>query len=291
MRHTLFSDPVQIMQHTIEATEEKVKCSVRKRILMGIIAGLFIGCGAAASTVAVHNVSNIALAKVLGGIIFPVGLMMVLFIGGELFTGDCLMITGLLHKKITLRQMIKVMATIFVTNFVGSVAGAFLVYCSGQMDISGGLLGAYTIKAAMGKIELSFISAFSSGILCNILVCTAILMSTAARDISGKVWGIFFPIFAFIVSGYEHSVANMYFISAALFAKMNPRYVNLAQSQYRISDEQLANLNWKHFLGSILPVTLGNLVGGLIFVGVILYYINHEHLVEEEEIKAKHHAE
>lgn len=249
------------------------------------MAGLFIGCGAAASTVAVHNVSTLGIAKVLGGIIFPVGLMMVLFVGGELFTGDCLMITAFLHKKIKFRQICKVMLTIYVANFVGAVGCAFLVFCSGQMNLSGGLLGAYSIHAAMGKLNLSFTSALASGILCNILVCTAILMCTAARDISGKVWGIFFPIFAFIVSGYEHCVANMYFVPAALFAKTNSTYVDLAMSHYGYTQEQMDSLNWAHFLESSIPITLGNIIGGMLIVGVILYYINHEHLEELEDHK------
>ena len=282
-KHVLYSDPVQIVKHTIEAAEEKVHYSTRRRILLGIMAGLFIGCGAAASAVAVHNVGTLGIAKVLGGIIFPVGLMMVLFVGGELFTGDCLMITAFLHQKIRFRQIIKVMLTIYVTNFIGAVGCAFLVFCSGQMNLSGGLLGAYSIHAAMGKLDLSFTSALASGVLCNILVCTAILMCTAARDISGKVWGVFFPIFAFIVSGYEHCVANMYFIPAALFAKTNESYVQLAMNHYGYTAEQMESLNWGHFLLSSIPITLGNIIGGMLIVGVILYYINHEHLEELEE--------
>ncbi len=282
-RHTLYSDPTQIVLHTIEAAEEKVHYSTRRRILLGIMAGLFIGCGAAASTVAVHNVATLGIAKVLGGIIFPVGLMMILFVGGELFTGDCLMITAFLHKKIQFRQIIKVMLTIYVTNFIGAVGCAFLVFCSGQMNLSGGLLGAYTIHTAMSKVNLTFTSALASGILCNILVCTAVLMCTAARDISGKVWGVFFPIFAFIVSGYEHCVANMYFIPAALFAKTNPMFSEMAMSLYGYTPEDIASLNWGHFLHSIFPVTLGNIIGGMLVVGVIVYYTHHEHLLDAEQ--------
>lgn len=248
--------PQQIVEATMLAAAGKANMPLGRLILLGIFAGMAIAGGGAASSVAMHTISNVGLARFLGGCIFPVGLMMIVFIGGELFTGDCLMIMGCIHKNLSIQKMIKVMVTVYLTNLIGAVLIAFLVYTSGQFDYSGGLLGAYTIKVAAGKVNLSFGSAFSSGILCNIFVCAAVLMGTAAKDIAGKVWGIFFPIMAFVVSGYEHCVANMYYIPAGIFALGNDTYVEMAISEYGYTADSLTALNWGSFLlKSAVPVT------------------------------------
>lgn len=151
---------------------------------------------------------------------------------------------------------------------------ALLVSLSGQYNYTDGLLGAYTIKVAMGKVNMSFGQAFCSGIMCNIFVCAAVLMAAAAKDIAGKVWAIFFPIMAFVVSGYEHCVANMYYIPAGIFALGNEKYAARAAAEYGYTYEQMSVVDWKHFfINSSIPVTLGNIVGGMLFVGVILYLI------------------
>lgn len=277
---------MQLVEATIQAAEDKVKMSLRRQILLGICSGMFIACGAAASSVAVHNITNVGIARLVAGVIFPIGMMMIIFIGGELFTGNCLMIMGRLHRKITYRDMAKVLFIVYFTNMIGTLIIALLVTRSGQFEYSGGLLGAYTIKVAMGKIGLSFGEAFTSGILCNVLVCGAVLMSSAARDIAGKVWAIFFPIMVFVVSGYEHCVANMYYIPAAILAKGNEAYTQLAMSQYGYTAEQLDSLNWiTFFTKNIIPVTLGNMVGGIVLVGVILYYIHEKNIKEDEKMK------
>lgn len=128
---------------------------------------------------------------------------------------------------------------------VGAVALAYLVYLSGQYNYTSGALGAFTIKVALGKVSLSFLPALISGILCNILVCAAVLMASTAKDIAGKSLAIFFPIMAFVVSGFEHCVANMYYIPAGIFASMNPDYVAKAKELYGITGSQIAALNWE----------------------------------------------
>jgi formate/nitrite transporter len=244
---------------------------------------MFIACGASASSVAMHNISNVGVARLVGGCIFPVGLMMIIFIGGELFTGDCMMIMGCIHKKFSALSMIRVLVVVYLANLVGSCIIAALVYFSGQYNYTAGLLGAYTIKVAVGKVNLSFGTALASGIMCNIFVCAAVLMAAAAKDISGKVWAIFFPIMAFVVSGYEHCVANMYYIPAGIFALNNTTYVEKAMSEYSYTADDLASLNWGSFLiKSALPVTLGNIIGGMVFVGLILYAIHAQNIKEAE---------
>lgn len=276
--------PQQIVENNIQLGVNRVKMPLGKMILLGIFAGMFIAGGGAASSVAMHSVDNVGIARFLGGCIFPVGLMMIVFIGGELFTGDCLMIMGCLNKKYSIFSMLRVLVVVYLANLIGAVVVAYLAYASGQFHYTGELLGAYTIKVALGKVNLSFGAAFTSGILCNIFVCAAVLMAAAAKDIAGKVWAIFFPIMAFVVSGYEHCVANMYYIPAGIFALNNDSYVAKAMDTYGYTAEQLDALNLTNFLlKSAIPVTLGNMVGGMLFIGVILYFIHAKNITNKQQ--------
>lgn len=277
--YSAISTPLQIVSANMNAAKGKTELSLLRMILLGIFAGMFIAGGASTSSLAMHAISNVGLARFVAGAIFPVGLMMIVFVGGELFTGDCLMIMGCVHGKFSAAKMLKVLVVVYLSNLVGSLLFAELVNLSGQYSYSSGLLGAFTIKVAMGKVGLSFGAAFASGILCNIFVCMAVLMAMAARDIAGKVFAIFFPILAFIVSGYEHCVANMYYIPAGIFAKANSTYAAIAMESYGYTTTQLENLNWANFvLKNLVPVTLGNIVGGMVFVGLPLYYIHAQKL-------------
>ena len=277
--YSAISTPPQIVAANMNAAKGKTELPLLRMILLGIFAGMFIAGGASASSLAMHAISNVGLARFVAGAIFPVGLMMIVFVGGELFTGDCLMIMGCVHGKFSAGKMIKVLVVVFLSNLLGSVLFAELVNLSGQYNYSGGLLGAFTIKVAMGKVSMSFAQAFASGILCNIFVCMAVLMAMAAKDIAGKVWAIFFPILAFVVSGYEHCVANMYYIPAGIFAKANSAYASLAMESYGYTTLQLESLNWTNFVvRNLIPVTLGNIVGGMVFVGLPLYFIHAQKL-------------
>ena len=281
--YSAIATPPQIVAANMTAAKGKTELPLLRLILLGIFAGMFIAGGASASSLAMHAISNVGLARFVAGAIFPVGLMMIVFVGGELFTGDCLMIMGCVHGKFSAAKMLKVLVVVYLCNFVGSVIFAELVNLSGQYSYSSGLLGAFTIKVAMGKVNLSFVSAFVSGILCNIFVCMAVLMAMAAKDIAGKVWAIFFPILAFVVSGYEHCVANMYYIPAGIFAKANSSYAALAMEAYGYSTLQLDSLNWANFVAkNLVPVTLGNIVGGMVFVGLPLYCIHARKLKVDE---------
>ena len=277
------STPPQIVAANMNAAKGKTELPLLCMILLGIFAGIFIAGGASASSLAMHAISNVGLARLVAGAIFPVGLMMIVLVGGELFTGDCLMIMGCVHGRFSAAKMIKVLLVVYLSNFLGSVLFAELVNLSGQYNYTNGLPGAFTIKVAMGKVNLSFGAAFASGILCNIFVCMAVLMAMAAKDISGKIWAIFFPILAFVVSGYEHCVANMYYIPAGIFAKANSTYAALAMESYGYTTLQLEGLNWVNFVvKNLIPVTLGNIVGGMVFVGLPLYLIHAQKLKADE---------
>lgn len=274
MEQSQMNQPSQVVEGYIKAGVGKAAMPLARMILMGICAGIFIACGASASNMGMHTIANASAAKIVAGTIFPVGLMMYILIGGELFTGDCLMVMGAMDKRYSFVSVAKVLMIVFLSNLIGSVLLAFFVFASGQWDYSNGLLGAFTIKIAMGKVGTTFFNGFFSGIMCNIFVCGAVLMASAAKDVVGKVWAAFFPIFAFVISGYEHCVANMYYIPAGIFAMQKDTYVNVAMEKYGYTAEQLENLNWVNFfMKNELPVTLGNIVGGM-FLGVILYIIH-----------------
>lgn len=269
-----FNSPSEIMDLSLNSYETKAKLPLGKMIMLGIMAGIFIAVGAATSNTASHAMSDVGLARLVSGVIFPVGLMLIVFLGGELFTGNCLIIVDIAAKRITWLSLVRNLAVVYFSNLVGALIIATLVFYSGNLNYTSGLLGAYTIKIAVGKIAITPVQAITSGILCNLLVCAAILKATSAKDIVGKIWAIFFPILAFVVGGFEHCVANMYYIPAGMIAATNPAYVAKAEEAYGITAEQIANLTIGNSLHNFLPVTLGNIIGGMIFVGLPLYYIH-----------------
>lgn len=246
--------------------------SLPKMILLGLMAGAFIAFGGAASDVAMHGVADVGLARVVAGVIFPVGLMLVVFTGSELFTGNCLMIIPTLEKKIKVASMLRNLVVVYISNFVGAMIIDLLITFSGQLNYSNGGLGAFTIKVALAKTTINPATAIISGILCNILVCLAIVMATGATDAIGKIFGVFFPICAFVVCGFEHCVANMFYIPIGVMAAMNPEYVAKAQELYDITAQQCQNLANLSGCESLLFVTIGNIIGGMIFVGLPLYF-------------------
>jgi formate/nitrite transporter len=238
-----------------------------------MLAGAFIAFAAQGSNVAIHTVESVGLAKALAGALFATGLMLVIVAGGELFTGNCLMIVALADRKISLSSMLRNWLCVYVGNLIGSLIIAYFISRSGQFGFSGGLLGGFTIKTAAYKTGLSFEKAFFLGILCNWMVCLAVWMSGAAGDIAGKILAIFFPIWLFVTSGFEHSIANMYYIPAGILAKANPAFVAQA-TKLGTSAGDLANLGWgSFFVCNLLPVTLGNIIGGVCFVGLVYWFI------------------
>lgn len=265
------NSPLEIVNNTINSGVSKANLPLIKMILLGIMAGAFIALGGVASNVAVHDIQNVGLARTLAGAIFPVGLMLVVFTGSELFTGNCLMLTALLDKKIKALQLIRNLVVVYFSNLVGALIIDFLVFYSGQFNYTNGGLGAYTIKVALAKTAINPVTAIVSGILCNILVCLAIIMAGAAKDVTGKILAIFFPIWAFVICGFEHCVANMFYIPAGILAATNPDYVETAGTLYNITPEQCASLTQLNGIESFLFVTIGNIIGGMICVGLICY--------------------
>lgn len=266
--------PNQILKKYLQGGLTKVKNPLWKTFLYGVLAGAFVGLGACASSVAMHGVSDIGLARVLGGLIFPIGLVLIIFLGGELFTGNCLLVAGIADKRFTVLEVIKNLFLVYLGNLVGSAVIALLVYGSGQFHYSNDALGAYVIKTAVSKAGIAPETAVISGILCNILVCAAVLLALAAKDATGKLLCIFFPIFVFVICGFEHCVANMYYLLAGIFAAADPAYLIKAQELYNLDAAKIATLNVSNmFLGNLLPVTVGNFLGGAVFLALPLYFL------------------
>ncbi|MBU3127285.1 formate/nitrite transporter family protein [Clostridium tagluense] len=238
-------------------------------LILGILAGAFIAIGGFSAAMASHSIENVGVAKLVSGIIFPVGLMLVIICGAELFTGNCLLTVAYAQKKITLKKMLKNWAIVYFANFIGAFIIVVLIYYSGLLSTSGGKFGGYVIKVAAYKCGLTVSQAFTSGILCNFVVSLAVWGSYAAKDVVSKVFISFFPIMAFVIAGFEHSVANMYYLLLGLFAKVNPDYVQLSHQ----SAEKVANINFVHIAQNLIPTTLGNIVGGGIFVGLAYWLI------------------
>lgn len=266
-----FLTPSEVAGELVTVAENKANLSLLQKIVLGIIAGAYIAFAAVASNTAafqlMNNPSTLGISKLISAFVFSGGLILVVVCGSELFTGNNLMLMGVYEKKISVKQLLISWGIVYVANFVGSILIAFMVAKSGQLGFAGSMLGGATIKIACTKVSLSTSNAILLGIMCNWLVCLAVWGSTAARDIGSKIMAIFFPIMMFVTAGFEHSIANMYYISAGLFAKENSQYVDAAL-QLGLKQSDIANLDWSSFfLGNLFPVTLGNIIGGTIFVG------------------------
>lgn len=268
-----YLSPAEIAESFIETGWKKAGLPVYKQFILGILAGAFIAFAAEGSNTAIHTISSVGISKALAGAIFSAGLMMVIIAGAELFTGNSLIIISCLEHKTKWSELLKNWFFVYLGNFTGAMIIVFLIAQSGQFSFSNGLLGGFTIKTAVYKTGLTFGNAFFMGILCNWLVCTAVWMAAAAKDITGKLIAIFFPIWLFVTSGFEHSVANMYYVPAGILAKANPNLVKAAIS-LGVKPEKIDALNWGSFITkNLLPVTLGNIVGGVIFVGTVYWFI------------------
>ncbi len=288
----LILSPPEIAAEFIEIGAKKTGSKARGLLILSILAGAFIALASQGSSYAIHNIQSVGLAKTLAGALFAAGLILVVAAGGELFTGNSLIIISCLSGRSRWSGLLRNWFLVYLGNLIGAVLVAFLVYRSGQWNASDGALGGFTIKTAVYKTGLSFESAFFLGILCNWLVCLAVWMSAGARDMAGKILAIFFPIWLFITSGFEHSIANMYYIAAGIIAKSDPAWVQAAESM-GVSAEKLETLNIvTMFTKNLIPVTLGNIAGGALFVGMSywLAYLYQERSRPDLKIRGKQNA-
>lgn len=269
--------PPEITEVTIQTGIKKSKTTIVNMLILGILAGAFIAFAAEGSNMAAFNLfakaETYGLGKVLAGAVFGTGLMLVLIAGGELFTGNTMILVGVLDKKVSIKAMLKNWFFVYVGNFIGSIFIAYMINESGLFSSGDSMLGAVTIKIAAYKVGLTFTQGLFLGIMCNWLVCLAVWMAYGAKDMTGKILAIFFPIWLFITSGFEHCVANMYYIPAGILAKNNESLTDAA-AVLGVTPEKLNHLNWETFFtGNLIPVTLGNIIGGGVFVGAAYWYV------------------
>ena len=233
--------------------------------VLGILAGSYIGFGGVLSTTVTFDLAakaGIGLTKFMGGAVFSLGLILVVIAGAELFTGNNLMVSSVLTREITFSTMTKRWVLVYAANFIGSILVALIFYFSGLWKTGNSALGAAAIGIAAKKASLDFSEALVSGIGCNWLVCLAVWMALAARQIISKIFAIFFPIMAFVAIGFEHCVANMYFIPVGIFLK---NWAEVGSASVAGVD----GLTWVNFVWkNLLPVTIGNIIGGAVFVGM-----------------------
>ena len=227
----------------------KTKNKLLKTIILSIMAGFLIALAGYASTVVSFEINNISLSKLLAASIFPMGLILVILLKTELFTGNSLLIIPLVNKKISLKSLLLNWILVYIGNFVGSILLSLLIYKSGSLT-NETLINTF-IGIANKKVSYNFINLLLLGILCNMLVCTSVFLGVTSKNIVDKIFVIFIPIFLFVLLGFEHSVANMFYLSiASLFGKLD--FINL-------------------IIHNLLPVTLGNIIGGTI-IGLIFNY-------------------
>lgn len=258
--------------HELSESVMPLKANYRKSktFVLAIAAGALIAFGAQVSLTVMTGTEQISwgIAKLIGAMTFATGMMMVVLTGAELFTGNVMMTFSVIEKKTSIWKLLRNWYLVYCGNFIGSIILAALIYYAGCSHNAHDALGVMGLSTAYTKVNLTFAEAFTRGILCNWLVCLAIWMASCSRHVIGKIFAIFFPIMTFVASGYEHSVANMYFISNGLFLKNIPDVA--AASGF--TAEQLSTLTVKSFLiNNLLPVTLGNITGAFVFV-VLLFW-------------------
>ena len=248
---SLFLSPPEISREITNIGEKKAAATIFELLIFGILAGIYIAFGANVAIAVLSGGSlDSGLAKFLAGSVFSVGLMLVLIPGSELFTGNILMTIGFIYRKYSLIKVLRNWLIVYFGNLLGALIIAWLVYKSGLVFRLGDptAMGDVAVNISNTKLNLSFLEALSRGILCNMLVCLAVIMCIASKTVIGKIFGIYFPIMVFVASGYEHSVANMYFLPIGLMVR--GEFISEFFSMFN----------------NLIPVTIGNIIGGLLIV-------------------------
>ena len=252
----------------------KVNLDALSLFALAVLAGAFIALGAIFATTVTTGAGSVpyGVVKILGGVAFCLGLILVIAAGAELFTGNNLIVMAWAGGKVSTRRLLYNWAVVYAGNFVGSILTSYMMFLSRQYLFADGQVGLNMLNIANGKTGLDFGQAVVLGILCNALVCLAVWLSFSARSLTDKILAVVFPITAFVAAGFEHSVANMYFISTGLFVK-DGAAAEFWETTGRSASEFI-NLTWSNFLfANLLPVTIGNIIGGVALVGLVYWFI------------------
>jgi len=255
--------PAEIADRVEAAGVAKAHLPLAKLAMLGLLAGAFIGLGAMYYTiVAADHALSLAPARLLGGLAFSLGLVLVVIAGAELFTGNNLIVMAWADRRVTTPELLRNWSVALLSNGIGAVALAWLVWMSGHPGLGKGAVAAQTMAIAAAKTALPFTEAFFRGVLCNLLVCMAVWLAMAGRSVTDKVLAVVFPISAFVAAGFEHSIANFYFIALAML---------LASSGTPVPPGAAIDLGG--MAANLVPVTLGNLAGGAVLVAGIYWII------------------
>jgi formate transporter FocA len=252
----------------------KAQLNSFRMFALAVLAGAFIALGAIFSTTATTGGSSLpyGVVRILAGLTFSLGLILVVVAGAELFTGNNLIVMAWASHKVSTMQLLRNWVVVYIGNFVGSILTAYMMFLSRQYEMSNGAIGLTALNIANAKTGLDFIPALVLGIFCNALVCLAVWLCMSARSTTDRVLAIVPPISAFVAAGFEHSIANMYFIPVGLFIKAGASdafWTNIGKTAADFS-----NLTWgDFFLANLLPVTIGNIIGGAVMVGLVYWSI------------------
>jgi len=254
--------PKEIAERVETIGVAKARLPLLSQIALGVLAGGFIGLGALYFTLVASDTSlSFAVSRILGGVAFSLGLILVVVAGAELFTGNNLLVMAWASHRLTTQELLRNWLVVYLANFAGALGLVGLVYLSNHSQLNGAGVVTQAVKIAAAKAALPFAEAFFKGVLCNILVCLAIWLALAGRSIVDKICAIVFPVSAFVAAGFEHSVANMYFIPLGILLKD------------RVPASAAEQLNWTALWTNLLPVTLGNIAGGSVLVALVYYFI------------------
>ena len=254
--------PKEIAERVETIGVAKARLPLISLATLGILAGGFIGLGALYFTLVTSDTSlGFTASRLLGGLAFSLGLILVVVAGAELFTGNNLLVMAWASNKITTKELIVNWLIVYLANLAGALGLVFLVVLSDHWQMNGSAVGTNAVKIAAAKAALPFWEAFFKGVVCNILVCLAVWLALAGRSVIDKIFAVIFPISAFVAAGFEHSIANMYFIPLGLMLKD------------RIPVGGAENLSWLGLCSNLLPVTLGNIVGGGVMVALVYYVV------------------
>ncbi|MCA1988665.1 MAG: formate transporter FocA [Desulfarculus sp.] len=266
--------PPQMAARAEQIGVAKAKIGLVKLFTLAVLAGSFIGLGAAFSTTATTGLGGApwGLVRLLAGGTFCLGLILVVVAGAELFTGNNLIVMAWAGGKVSFRAVLRNWVVVYLGNLAGSLATAGLVFYSGQYFFGDRAVGINALNIANAKCAIEFFPGLALGVLCNALVCLAVWLCYSARSVVDKIAAVVFPITAFVAAGFEHSVANMYFIPLGLFIKLGAPagfWAGLAQTP-----ADWPHLTWQGFwLGNLLPVTIGNIIGGSLMVGLVYWFV------------------
>ena len=260
--------PAETVANYAAAGVAKTQQPFLRLLILGIAAGAFIGFPVCVTNMATYTLTSGSVVRIVSGVLFAFGLGVVVLTGSELFTGNTLIVISLLDKRVRLGAMLRNWCIVYIGNFIGALALSWICARFGWLDAGNGQLAVYTVQLAAGKMTMPFGKAFFMGVLCNILVTVAVLVSLSAKDVAGRILGAWAPVMFFVVAGFSHSIADMTYCALALFARGVPTCA-AAVSDAAVD---ISALTWgRYFLGNMLPVTLGNIVGGVL-VGTGAWY-------------------